>query len=132
MTAFQELAAKLKKPIPRILVKRQKKADLDKLDREERTKCHARSQGRCEVIEVIAKPEQSAQIRKRCKGKAIHNHHLIGGVGRRNVGISILAEHRIDCCRDCHTDIEVEILRPEKADDCFDAATVAYVRRKEW
>lgn len=117
------------KPRPHVLVKREKKAAMTAEDTRQRKLCHLRSGGRCEVIEVIAKPEQSAIVKKRCKGKAVHNHHLIGGVGRKNVGVSILADHRIDCCIRCHQDIEAEILIPSHRDDCFDAKTVTYERK---
>lgn len=120
------------KPKPYVLVKREKKAQIEALDRQERKKCHQRSLGRCEVIEEIAKPEQSALLKVRCKGRAVHNHHLIGGVGRRNVGKSVLFTHRIDTCTKCHQDIEAEILQPANRDKAEDAATVTYVRRKDW
>lgn len=120
------------KPKPHVLVKREKKAQRNTEDTKQREACHRRSGGRCEMVEVIAKPEASAQIRKRCKGKAVHNHHLISGVGKRNVGISILGDHRLDLCQKCHQDIEAGLLRPEKEDDCFDAATVAYIARTDW
>ncbi len=132
MTASSCPDLKFSKGKPRILTKREQKAELTAQDTAERKKCHVRSGKRCECIEVISKPEASAIVRKRCKGKAVHNHHLISGVGKRNVGISILSEHRIDLCQKCHQDVEGGILRPEKEDDCFDAKTVAYVRRLEW
>jgi hypothetical protein len=113
---------------PRILVKRERKSALDAKDRAERKKCHLRSGMRCEVIEVVSKPEASAIVNKRCKGKVVHNHHLIGGVGRRNIGKSILAAHRLDTCKTCHQDIEAEILVPTDRDPT-NAATVTYERR---
>ncbi len=79
--------------------------------------------------EVTPKPEQSLIVTKRCKGKAIHNHHLKGGNGRRNVGDSILAAHRLDTCQKCHQDIEAEILVPANRDHQYDAALVTYERR---
>jgi hypothetical protein len=127
--SFTELAERLKKPRPYVLTKREKKAALNAQDRAERLKCHLRSGMRCEVIEEIARPEKSLLVKKRCKGRVVHNHHLIGGLGKRNVGISLFSEHRIDTCQKCHQDIEAEILQPAKVDDCFDAATVTYVRR---
>jgi hypothetical protein len=117
---------------PKVLVKREKKAAVEAQDRAERKKCHIRSGGRCEVIEVIARPEHSALVKKRCKGNAVHNHHLIGGVGKRNVGISILADHRLDCCQRCHQDIEAEILQPANRDHAENAGLVTYERRTQW
>lgn len=97
---------------PKVITKREEKAQLKAQDDKERKRCHVRSGGRCEVKEVIPKPEASLIVTKRCKGKAVHNHHLKGGVGRRNVGDSILAEHRLDTCQKCHQDIEAEVLVP--------------------
>lgn len=122
----------LAKPTPRILEKRAKKAALKAEDDRQRNRCHARSGGRCEVNEVIPKPEQSLIVTKRCKGRVVNNHHLMGGNGRRNVGPSILAEHRIDTCQKCHQDIEAEILVPADRDKAEDAATVTYERRKQF
>lgn len=114
---------------PFIVEKREKKSALDAKDRAEREKCHIRSGGRCEVQEVIPKPEHSLIVTKRCKRKVVHNHHLIGGNGKRNIGPSILAEHRLDTCQRCHQDIEAELLVPADRDKREDAATVTYERR---
>lgn len=132
MSAFSEFAARLKKPIPRVIEKRKKKADLEAEDRRQRNLCHVRSGGRCEVREVLLMPEASAIVTKRCKGRAGHNHHLLGGVGRRNIGPSLLAAHRLDTCLRCHQDIEAEILVPANRDHETDALLVTYERRKDW
>src|SRR6185436_6031789 len=81
------------KPRPHILIKREQRAAKTALDTQERKACHVRSGGRCEVVEVLPQPERSLLIVTRCKGRAVHNHHLISGVGRRNVGVSVLASH---------------------------------------
>jgi len=114
---------------PFVVEKREKKSAVDAKDRAEREKCHIRSAGRCEVQEVIPKPEQSLIVTKRCKRKVVHNHHLISGSGKRNVGPSILAEHRLDTCQRCHQDIEAGLLVPADRDKAQDAATVTYERR---
>lgn len=100
------------KPRPRLLEKRQAKADLLKIDREERQKCHVRSGGRCEVLEVQMRPEESAVVAVRCKGRATQNHHLLGGRGRRNNTESICSDRRLDVCASCHTEITNHILTP--------------------
>ncbi len=82
------------------------------IDRIERQKCAKRSQGRCEVIEAVLKPEQSQVIYRRCKNRASQNHHLLSGRGRRNVGASILAEHRLCVCQIHHAEITARILVP--------------------
>jgi len=121
---------KFAKGTPHIVVKRQKISAREAEYARQRKLCHLRSGGRCEVIEEIARPEQSRLLKKRCTRRAVHNHHLIGGRGRRNVGISILSDHRLDVCQRCHQDIGAELLVPTKRDDCFDAAAVTYTREK--
>lgn len=118
----------LPKPRPRLLEKRERRARLDAQDRAERKKCHLRSGLRCEVVEITHRPEASAIITKRCKHRAQNNHHLLGGVGRRNVGASILSEHRLDTCAEHHREIEDGILEPYNLDEQYDAATVTYIR----
>lgn len=117
---------------PHILTKREQKAQLTVEDTRQRKLCHKRSMGRCEVKVVTPKPEASLIVTVRCKGKVVHNHHLIGGVGKRNVGDSILAEHRLDVCAACHQSIEAEILVPADRDKATDALAVTYERRKSW
>ena len=116
------------KPRPRILEKRERKAAKDALDRIERKICHLRSGGRCEVVIVTHRPESSTIRVERCKRPAKHNHHLIGGVGRRNVGESLKAAHRLDVCPDHHREIEDAILQPYRIDEMQDAATVRYIQ----
>jgi len=112
---------------PRRLEKEARKAAVETRDRAERKICHLRSGGRCEVILVIHRSETSAILQKRCKGKARHNHHLQGGIGRRNVGDSILSECRIDVCPQCHGYIEDGIYEPYRQDESELAATVRYI-----
>ena len=126
MSRYYESCA-IPKPRPRLLEKRERKAALNAQDRAERKICHLRSGGRCEVIIITHKPEASAIEQKRCKRIARHNHHLLGGVGRRNVGASILAAHRLDCCPEHHREIEDGILEPYVLDEAYDAATVRYI-----
>jgi hypothetical protein len=115
------------KPTPRRLEKLERRAERDAKDRRERQKCHVRSGGRCEVILVTHRPETSEIIQKRCKGRATQNHHLLGGIGRRNIGPSIKAEHRLDTCDDCHAWIEHCIYEPYREDEKLLAATVRYI-----
>jgi hypothetical protein len=108
---------------PRLLDKRQAKADAARVDREQRAICQARSGGRCEV--------RGAGRFSRCIHRATENHHLIFGIGRKNVGRSRMAEHRLHVCAYCHEEITAHVLVP-----CVDeaqrelAATVRYERRK--
>jgi len=109
------------KPRPRLLEKRAAKAAVEKQDRAERKICRLRSGGRCEVVEV------GAQAR-RCARRASQNHHLKGGIGRRNKGASILALHRIEVCDRCHAEITNHVLVPVYREFCEAAATVCYER----
>lgn len=128
--SFADLAERLKKPKPRLLEKRARKAAIETEDKKQRKFCRLRSGGRCEVIEVRFRPEASAIFSKRCARRASQNHHLLGGVGRRNVGESILAKHRLDTCDLCHTEIEHAVLIPVDQDKAKAAATVRYERRQ--
>ena len=118
------------KPRPRLLEKREAKAKQATQDKAERKACHSRSGGRCEVIEVRLDPEGSAIFSKRCARRASQNHHLLGGVGRRNKGASILAKHRIDVCDNCHCEIEHAVLQPVDPEKAILAKSVTYWRLK--
>ena len=125
------------KPVPRLIEKRERAADLAKQDRAERQKCHRRSCGWCEVREYVGALNEKAltvaivlgSYFQRCRQPVRENHHLIGGSGRRNKNRSILAAHRLDTCKTCHTDITGHVLRPVGTiDEREAAATVRYVR----
>lgn len=94
------------KPRPRLLEKRERSAEIAAVDRQQRAICRERSGGVCEVR------EQCGKALIRCKRRASQNHHLIGGIGQRNKGRSILAEHRLDVCDECHTLITHNVLVP--------------------
>jgi hypothetical protein len=111
---------------PRLLDKRDRAADIKKIDKAESRKVRARSGGRCEVWEA-----GSTGMSLRCTHKAMPgNHHLIFGIGRKNKGRSILAECRIDVCKTCHEDITGKVLVPWVAQYLAEYAdTVIYRRR---
>ena len=106
------------KPRPRLLEQREAKATVTTTDRKERATCHRRSGGRCEVIVG----------RTRCPRRVAENHHLIGGIGRRNRGRSILAAHRLDTCATCHSELTGNVLVPVDGTQREAAATVRYQR----
>lgn len=113
----------LPKPRPRLLDKRDARAAVADIDRRERAKVRARSGGQCEM-----RMRGTFGV-YRCPRHASENHHLIGGIGRRNKGRSILAEHRLHLCAACHTDITGNVLVPDvdrPGAEC--AATVRYAR----
>lgn len=91
---------------PALLEKRERHAKIRTTDDTERRKCHLRSQGQCEVR------EQCGKALIRCKRRASQNHHLLGGIGRRNRGRSVLAAHRLQVCERCHTEITAHVLVP--------------------
>lgn len=61
----------------------------------------ARSEGRCEVHWFGV----SGRIEYRCDRRAVHVHHMIGGRGKRGIGVSALAEHKQHVCDECHREI---------------------------
>jgi hypothetical protein len=113
----------LQKPRPRLLDKRKQESERDRIDREERAKCHVRSGGWCEVYEQVP----GRRVWLRCGRRVAENHHLIGG-RMRNRGKSILMAHRLDTCSRCHEDITGNVLKPVDAIKRYEAATVRYER----
>lgn len=100
------------------LDKAEARRELAKVDREENAKVRARAGGKCEVRDLHV----------RCWRKDVHTHHLLGGIGRRNKGKSILAAYKLRVCAICHADIHAKVLRPTTA--THDAATVRYWRSR--
>ena len=122
------------KPRPRLLEKRDRASVTAAIDRAERAKCRQRSGGRCEVITVSLVPDWAGLAPFRCVGRpcfrqASENHHLLGDIGRRNRGASILAAHRIDVCKECHAELHGHVLQPV-GEGREDAATVCFERVK--
>lgn len=113
------------KPSPKLLDKRQQAADLARIDREQRAICRVRSGGHCEVLVVLPWGPVT-----RCDRRATENHHLLGGIGRRNKGRSLLAAHRLDVCQPCHEEITGHVLVPcVEQQDAERADSVRYERR---
>lgn len=117
------------KPRPRLLMKREAQSKVKTQDQQERDTCHVRSGRKCEVKVDIGVFEGPVLFYRRCNRPVSENHHLIGGIGRRNKGRSILAAHRLDCCTQCHKDITGNVLVPIDGTKKEDAATVRYERR---
>ncbi len=116
------------KPEARVIVKGRRKSELEAEDRRQRQLCRLRSGGRCEVVTQTPRPEHSELRVTRCKAKATANHHLLGGVGRRNRGDSLLAIHRLDTCNSCHSLLHAKVLVPVDRDWQYDAALVRFER----
>lgn len=69
--------------------------DARQFQQEQRTRVIDRSRGQCEVWELGV----------RCGFPASEVHHLIGGIGRRNVGESALAKNLVAICIEHHRDV---------------------------
>jgi hypothetical protein len=119
---------KFAKQKPKALDKQAKQQAIEAKDKAENAKARKRAKGRCEVHELWPLPcpvTQSARY-VRCPNKDVHTHHLLSGIGRRNIGRSVLAEYKIRVCEKCHADIHAKVLQPTTAE--HDAASVRYRR----
>jgi hypothetical protein len=116
---------------PKTRVKALEKADkakaIEAQDRKENAKARKRAKGRCEVLTEAYCVGRTVMCLK-CPRKNAHVHHLISGIGRRNMGRSILAEHKLCVCEICHHDIHAKVLQPTTATD--EAASVRYRRAR--
>lgn len=115
------------KPRPKLLDRKQAKAEVAQIDRRENAKVRARSGGICEVrIPAFQVPALST----RCARHASHIHHLISGIGRRNIGRSIKAAHKLHVCIEHHSLIHGHVLKPTNNVDRYDAVKVRWERVK--
>ncbi len=108
--------------VPHAVDKREKRRTEARTDHEERRKVHARSGGRCEIYD----PHHS--VGQRCPARAVELHHLLGGIGRRNVGESIAAQNRVHLCLQHHRDVHDHVLRLGWVDDRNRAGTLTATR----
>lgn len=114
------------KPKPRLLERRARRAAVTAEDRKQNDLVKIRSGGACEVRTVVTHHSHVTSIR--CLRRAVHVHHLISGMGRRNIGKSILAAHKLHVCDLDHADIHGHVLVPVDFLTREDAATVVYSR----
>jgi len=126
--------AALTKPRPKLLEKRERKAETNAIDRAENAKVKQRSGGFCEVRGLDRgdprRGQMYALMEWKCRRRASHVHHLISGIGRRNVGKSIEAAHKLHVCDRCHEEIHGHVLTPVNATEREAAATVRYERQR--
>jgi hypothetical protein len=117
------------KPKPALLAKRERASDLARIDKVVSARVRARAEGRCEVRIAVTDVPWGGSVR--CTRRAAPgNHHLIGGSGRKNIGRSRLAAHRLAVCRRCHEEITGHVLQPlGTVAERESAATVIYARR---
>lgn len=90
------------KPIPRVLEKAKKQADLDKADAKGTLEARKRAAGRCEIQVIGENP---------CRKPGAHTHHMISGRGKRGKGESAKAERKQRVCADHHTAIHHGLIR---------------------
>ena len=81
------------KPRPRKLEKADRRKARVSVDDRESAKVKVRSTGQCEIVER-GKP--------RCIKKALHVHHMLGGIGVRGRGESAKAIRKQHACTDHH------------------------------
>lgn len=122
----------LQKPRPKLLDRQDVARENKATDRTENAKVKKRSGGRCEValpMFIFHDTNVATLTLTRCERRAAHVHHLISGIGRRNRGVSILAEHKLHVCAKCHREIHGHVLNPQNATAEREAAsTVTYER----
>lgn len=123
------------RPRPRALDKTKRTAEVAKQDREENAKAKMRSGRKCECWILLTshqvEPRHWYLYERRCLNNSMPGvHHLIYGSGRRNVGKSILAAHKLDVCEKCHNEIQQHILVPVPGCDRERADSVRYERRR--
>ena len=104
--------------VPSLVDKREKQRTKERRDRDERRKVRSRSSGQCEVYELGV----------RCPLPARENHHLRGGIGRRNNPESVLAINRVDLCTRHHADVTGHLLFLGWTDDTNRAGTLTATR----
>jgi hypothetical protein len=111
----------------RALVKDEQQAKERTTDEKENAKARARANGRCEVQTLLSSVGRKKHY-QRCERRDVHTHHLLGGIGRRNKGASILADNKLRVCDSCHSLITAHVLQPINGK--HDAHTVRYWRSK--
>lgn len=118
--------SKCKFPKARVqaLEKQDRVKQLATKDRAENAKARARAKGQCEVRQIFSDGLQRLPVR--CPCKDMETHHLIGGIGRRNRGKSILAVNKLRVCLRHHAEITAHIMKPTT--EKHDALTVIYWR----
>lgn len=139
-SSFADTAARLQKPRPKLLDKREAKAKQLAEEIAQNKLVKIRSRGQCERLEELVPmfmfnaktmaAEEPAKVVVRCRRRASQVHHLISGIGRKNVGRSIKAAHKLHICDRCHAEIHGHVLKVVNELERYEAATVRYERVK--
>lgn len=95
----------LRKPRPKALDVADKRSARESRDERESAKVRVRSGGQCEVVMSSGK-----LAGPRCPRRALHVHHILGGIGVRGRGLSALASHKMHTCTRCHDEIHRHVL----------------------
>jgi len=114
------------KPRPHALEKAKRKAEKHALADAENRKVLVRALGRCEVQIRHSDGMGALSCHRRAQPQS---HHLIFGIGKKNFGPSILAEHRLAVCELHHDQITQHVLVPVPGCDRERADSVKYERR---
>ena len=93
------------KPRPAKLEKADRLKRRVSIDDRESDTVKERSGGRCEIY-----MEVSPSMAVRCRRRAAHVHHLLGGIGVRGRGESAKAIRKVHLCDRCHSDAHAHVL----------------------
>lgn len=114
------------KPRPAALLKKDRAKRKESIEERENRKVKARSKGQCEVRERYS----DSIVPYRCMRAAREIHHFLGGMGRRGIKESALAENKLHVCSIDHKLITKHVLQPHWTDVNDRAGTVTFVRIK--
>lgn len=111
---------------PASLLKQDRAKRKESIEERENKKVKARSKGQCEVRERYT----DSVVPYRCLRAAREIHHFLGGMGRRGVKESALAQNKLHVCSQDHDLITRHILQPHWRDVNDRAGTCVFVRLK--
>ena len=92
--------SRLSKGRPVALEREDRRKKRTQIDDKESNTVRKRSGGRCEAV----------VSGERCRRKAFHVHHLMGGWGVRGRGDSALAKNKLHLCEFCHRRVHQHVL----------------------
>ena len=118
------------KPRPRALDKKDRATRKQNIEDREDKKVKTRSQGQCEARVAYIAVGTDLVVARRCVRRAGEIHHLLGGIGRRGVKESALAQNKLHLCGICHDLVTRHILQGHWTDVNDRAATITFVRLK--
>lgn len=111
MTASAHPDLAFAKGRPKALRKKDRAKVKQAIEDVENAKVRERSKGQCEVRVVYQSMGNDELVASRCGRRAFHIHHLLGGIGRRGIKESALAENKLHVCEADHDLIHAHILQ---------------------